>query len=217
MHKFFTYFEYTYWKHLDFCEKHWGTPPQKSYYSDTIRSVAWTSVNWEPGSKVYPIYVWSFIPPLFHMVRYHKEKLPPSFILARSAISLVDFQHLQNYARAYTHHNTVTVKEVEIHISVYLLRNWEHEELIDIYLNQSYFGKRCTGLRAAAKGYFDKNVNELTIEEMALLCTLPYGGFIQLEKKPGKFLSGVNKILLKINPDRMLTELPASVQTKLER
>ena len=211
------YFEYTYWKHLDFVEKHWGTTPQMFQYSDTIRSVVWISVDGEPGSKVYPIYVWSFISPMFHMFYYHKEKLPPLFILARSAISSVDFQHVQNYANAYTHRNTVSVKEVENTISVYLSRNWEHEELIDTYLNQSHFGRRCTGLRAAAKEYFNKDVNVLTIEEIAILCALPYGGFIQLERKPDKFLSEVNEILLKINPDRLLTELPVSLQTKWER
>ena len=107
----------------------------------------------------------------------------------------------------------MSVKEVRIYISVYLSRNWEHEKLIDTYLSQSNYGRRCTGLSAAAKEYFNKDVNELTIEEIAVLCELPYGGYIFLERKPDKFLSRVNEILLKINPDRVLTELPVSLQT----
>jgi|GEM_PF-4656071 len=207
-------FEYMYWKHLDFCEKHWSIPPQTLQYSDTIRSVAWISLNGEPGSKVDPIYAWSYISPLLHLAYYQKVKKRPIYILARSAISSVDFQYVQNYANAYTHHNTVSVKEVENYVSVYLSRNWEHEELIDTYLNQSYFGKRCNGLKAAAKEYLNKEVDALTIEETAILCVLPYGGFRQLERSPDKFLSEVNEILLKINPDRVLTELPGSLQTK---
>jgi penicillin-binding protein 1A len=47
------------------------------------------------------------------------------------------------------------------------------EEILERYLNHVYFGHGYYGVKTAAYGYFNKNLNELTIKEMAILAGLP--------------------------------------------
>ncbi len=47
------------------------------------------------------------------------------------------------------------------------------EEIIERYLNHVYFGHGYYGIKTAALGYFKKNLNELTLKEIAMLVGLP--------------------------------------------
>ncbi len=47
------------------------------------------------------------------------------------------------------------------------------EEILYLYLNQIYLGHRAYGVEAAAQNYFDKNVDQLTLAESAILAGLP--------------------------------------------
>ena len=47
------------------------------------------------------------------------------------------------------------------------------QEILYPYLNQIYLGHRAYGVEAAAENYFDKNVEELTLAESAILAGLP--------------------------------------------
>ncbi len=47
------------------------------------------------------------------------------------------------------------------------------QEIIYLYLNHIYLGHRAYGVEAAAENYFDKNVEQLTLAEMAILAGLP--------------------------------------------
>ncbi|HEY5674185.1 MAG TPA: PBP1A family penicillin-binding protein [Malonomonas sp.] len=47
------------------------------------------------------------------------------------------------------------------------------EEIMFLYLNQIYLGHRAYGVEAAAQNYFDKNVEQLTLAECAILAGLP--------------------------------------------
>lgn len=47
------------------------------------------------------------------------------------------------------------------------------KEILYLYLNQIYLGHRAYGVEAAAENYFDKNVEELTLAECAILAGLP--------------------------------------------
>ncbi|MDU8925550.1 transglycosylase domain-containing protein [Pasteurellaceae bacterium LIM206] len=46
-------------------------------------------------------------------------------------------------------------------------------EILELYLNKIYLGYRSYGIAAAAKTYFGKNLDELTLSEMAVLAGLP--------------------------------------------
>src|SRR5574344_2564733 len=47
------------------------------------------------------------------------------------------------------------------------------EEILERYLNHVYFGHGYYGIKTAAKGYFKKNLYELTLKEIAILVGLP--------------------------------------------
>ena len=47
------------------------------------------------------------------------------------------------------------------------------EDILYLYLNQIYLGHGAYGVQAAAENYFDKNVEELTLAECAMLAGLP--------------------------------------------
>jgi penicillin-binding protein 1A len=47
------------------------------------------------------------------------------------------------------------------------------QKILELYLNQVYFGRGAYGVQAAAKNYFGKNVWELNLEECALIASLP--------------------------------------------
>ncbi|HCU07217.1 MAG TPA: penicillin-binding protein [Holosporales bacterium] len=47
------------------------------------------------------------------------------------------------------------------------------DEILEIYLNEIYLGAKSYGVLAAAQTYFNKTLNELTIEECAYLAALP--------------------------------------------
>lgn len=47
------------------------------------------------------------------------------------------------------------------------------EQIIELYLNQIALGRNSFGVQAASRGYFDKDVGELALAEMAFLAILP--------------------------------------------
>lgn len=47
------------------------------------------------------------------------------------------------------------------------------EDILYLYLNQIYLGHRAYGVQAAAENYFDKNIDELSLAECAMLAGLP--------------------------------------------
>ncbi len=47
------------------------------------------------------------------------------------------------------------------------------EQILELYLNEIPLGRRSFGVQAAARAYFDKDVDELELHEIAFLATLP--------------------------------------------
>ncbi len=47
------------------------------------------------------------------------------------------------------------------------------EQILELYLNSIFLGRNAYGVQAAARAYFDKDVNELTLPEVAYLAVLP--------------------------------------------
>lgn len=89
----------------------------------------------------------------------------------------------------------------EAAISIQIEKRYTKDEILGLYLNQTYFGTRAFGVEAAAQTYFGKSINELSIGEAALLATLPkapslYSPFKNPEKSK-KRRSTVLKRMLK--------------------
>ena len=63
------------------------------------------------------------------------------------------------------------IKEILLALRVETLLN--KEEILERYLNEVYFGHGYYGIKTAALGYFNKQLNELNIKEIAILVGLP--------------------------------------------
>ncbi|WP_238544765.1 transglycosylase domain-containing protein [Geomicrobium sp. JCM 19037] len=64
---------------------------------------------------------------------------------------------------------TLLRKTKEVLISMNLERNFSKDTLLEMYLNQIYFGHGVYGIERASELYFDKSAKDLTIAEGALL------------------------------------------------
>lgn len=71
-----------------------------------------------------------------------------------------------------TREKTLTRKVKEIMTAIKIERTYSKDEILEMYLNQHYFGRGSYGIQAAAQTYFGKDAQDLTIEEAALLVGL---------------------------------------------
>ncbi|KAA0079781.1 penicillin-binding protein [Mycolicibacterium sp. P9-64] len=63
-------------------------------------------------------------------------------------------------------------KAKELVISTKMTSEWSKDEVLQAYLNIIYFGRGSYGISAAAKAYFNKPVEQLTVADGALLAAL---------------------------------------------
>ncbi len=63
------------------------------------------------------------------------------------------------------------IKEVFLAIRIEQLLT--KDEILELYLNKIYLGYRAYGVGAAAQVYFGKTVDQLTLNEMAVIAGLP--------------------------------------------
>src|SRR3990167_2995546 len=61
----------------------------------------------------------------------------------------------------------------EILLAIKIDRELSKETILELYLNKIYLGNRAYGVGAAAQVYFGKNLNELTLAEMAMIAGMP--------------------------------------------
>lgn len=64
-------------------------------------------------------------------------------------------------------------KIAEIFVVSYLEENLTKDEILELYLNTIYYGNGYYGINNASLGYFDKNANDLTLNEATILAGLP--------------------------------------------
>ncbi|WP_077617178.1 transglycosylase domain-containing protein [Bacillus sinesaloumensis] len=72
-----------------------------------------------------------------------------------------------------TNEKTFLRKTKELIIAINLEEEYSKQELLEMYLNQIYFGHGAYGIQSASKFYFNKNASDLTVEEGALLAAIP--------------------------------------------
>ncbi len=72
-----------------------------------------------------------------------------------------------------TRERTLQRKIKEAILAFRMSKAFSKERILELYLNQIYLGSGAYGVAAAAQVYFDKSVDELNLEETALLATLP--------------------------------------------
>lgn len=60
-------------------------------------------------------------------------------------------------------------------LAVRIEQAFTKKHIMELYLNEIYLGNRAYGVAAAAMNYFNKSLDELTLEEIAYLAALPKG------------------------------------------
>ncbi len=88
-----------------------------------------------------------------------------------SGASTITQQVVKNFLL--TNEKTFKRKIKEAILAYKMSKVFSKDEILELYLNQIYLGSGAYGVAAAAQVYFDKSIDNLTIEEMALLATLP--------------------------------------------
>jgi penicillin-binding protein 1A len=72
-----------------------------------------------------------------------------------------------------TQQRTFARKMQEIILAQEMERRLTKERILELYLNQVYYGNGAYGVKAAARVYFNKPLERLTLAECALLASLP--------------------------------------------
>jgi penicillin-binding protein 1A len=72
-----------------------------------------------------------------------------------------------------TQDRTFKRKIQEVFLALQLEKQYTKQEILELYLNQIYFGRGAYGVQAAAITYFNKNVSDLDLSECALLAGIP--------------------------------------------
>lgn len=80
-------------------------------------------------------------------------------------------------------------KIAELIMSSKLEKNYSKQQIFELYVNTIYYGDGYYGIKAAAKGYFNKEPKDLTIDECTLLAGVP--------NAPSKYAPTVNIELCK--------------------
>ncbi len=64
-------------------------------------------------------------------------------------------------------------KVKEIFVATYIEKKYSKNEILEFYLNNIYFANGYYGVGAAARGYFDKDVSELSLSEQVFIAAIP--------------------------------------------
>jgi penicillin-binding protein 1A len=72
-----------------------------------------------------------------------------------------------------THEKTLSRKIREAVLALRIERRYSKDEILEMYVNQIYFGDGTYGIASAARDFFGKSPSELTLAECALLAGLP--------------------------------------------
>jgi len=86
-----------------------------------------------------------------------------------------------------TPRKTMVRKIKEAILAFQLERRYTKDEILELYLNQVYFGSGAYGVKSAAKMFFNKSVRDLSLAECALIAGMP--------KSPSRFSPLINEDL----------------------
>jgi penicillin-binding protein 1A len=98
-----------------------------------------------------------------------------------------------------TQERTISRKIKEAMLALKIEYKYTKNEILQMYLNQVYFGSGAYGVEAASRTYFGKHVEELTLPECALLAGLP--------RAPNEYSPYKNPERAKKRRDRIINRL----------
>ena len=89
----------------------------------------------------------------------------------KSGGSTITMQVAKNYYLS--SEKTFTRKFTEILLALKIERDLSKEEILELYINKIYLGKRAYGIEAAAQVYYGKSIKDLDLAQLAMIAGLP--------------------------------------------
>ncbi len=112
---------------------------------------------------------------------------------------------------------TITRKIKELILSLRIEQEYSKEFIIELYLNEIYFGRRSYGVASAAFNYFNKSIFDLDIHEYAYLAALPKGpNNYDPKKNYNKAIDRRNYVLKQMKLNQFITEDQFNFYSNLE-
>jgi penicillin-binding protein 2A len=106
-----------------------------------------------------------------------------------------------------TNDKTFMRKTKEVIIAINLERKYTKDQILEMYLNQVYFGHGVYGIGGAAKYYFGKDIDKITVEESASLAALLKApSHYDPVSQPTRGLERRNLVLYKMLEKHYITE-----------
>ena len=89
----------------------------------------------------------------------------------RSGGSTITMQVAKNYYLS--SEKSFTRKFTEIMLALEIEQHLSKQEILELYINKIYLGKRAYGIEAAARVYYGKSIRELNLAQIAMIAGLP--------------------------------------------
>ncbi|HML22742.1 MAG TPA: PBP1A family penicillin-binding protein [Aggregatilinea sp.] len=107
------------------------------------------------------------------ILRAAKDYLQEGYVV--SGGSTITQQLIRNVLFDYEYRTEISLqrKAEEALLAVILTQRMSKDEILELYLNEIYYGNLAYGIEAASQTYFDKHAADLTLGEAALLAGLP--------------------------------------------
>jgi penicillin-binding protein 1A len=106
-----------------------------------------------------------------------------------------------------TNERSLERKIKEAILSYMVSKTFTKEQILELYLNQTFLGRRAYGVAAAAQNYFNKSVDELNLAESALIAALPKApASYDPEKNYEKSKERRDYVLIRMFEDGYITE-----------
>ncbi len=107
-----------------------------------------------------------------------------------------------------TQERTWQRKVEEMFIARELEEKYSKDQILEFYLNNIYFGNGYYGIQTASRGYFNKDVQDLSLSQIAFLCAIPnnpslYDPLTNMENT----ISRRNRILKNMVEDGKISEI----------
>lgn len=107
----------------------------------------------------------------------------------------------------FTQEKTAVRKISEIFMAFEIEKNCSKEEILELYVNTSYFGSGYYCIKDAANGYFDKEPNDMTKYESSMLAGIPNAPSVYApNKNPDLASQRQNQVLEKMVKYKYITE-----------
>lgn len=110
---------------------------------------------------------------------------------------------------------TIQRKINEAFVSAEIERRYSKDQILEFYLNSVYFGSGAYGVKAAAREFFGKSLDDLTVGEAATLAVFVRNpSLYNPRKRPDDVLDRRDKVLLEMVESGWLTEEERRVEVR---